>query len=123
MATIRSSRSVPKVNYSWMDVQPDNVWADPDYVEEEVEEDEDDYDEPEYEHQPGEVNYTGMEFTTEDAPTIFQRIRGWDPERMCVIWRTIQKSILDDDDSDYCPSDEEDEFDLCPSDNEEEDEE
>lgn len=91
-----------------MDVQPDNVWADPDY---EFEEEDDD--EPEYEHQPGEVNYSGMEFNEQDAPTIYQRIRGWDRERMCVIWRTVQKSILDDDDSDYCPSDEEVEDEEC----------
>jgi len=108
MATMRPVRSVPKVNYAWMDVQPDNFMSDPDFTYEE-ENDDDFDDETEYVHQPGEVNYAGMEFTEEDAPMIHERVRWWDRENLRVVWRTIQKSILDDGDSDYCPSDEEDE--------------
>lgn len=99
MATTRPVRSVPKVNYSWMDVQPDNVWSDPDYeLEEEDDEEEEEFD--------AASSYT--EFTSEeDAPVVYRRVRGWDRVNLRVIWRTIQQSILDDSDSDYIPSDDE----------------
>lgn len=98
-SNMRSVRSVPKVDYSWMDVEPDNVLVDPDYEETVDEENDDD------EETVGQSGYAGMEFTTEDAPVVYRKVRGWDRERMCVIWRTIQQTVLDDSDSDYCPSD------------------
>ena len=106
--TMRPVRSVPKVNYSWMDVQPDNFESDPDFtpVDDEGDDETDEY-EKEHQHQPGQFDYTGMEFTEEDAPVTYHRVRWWDRENLRVVWRTIQKSVLDDGDSDYYPSDEE----------------
>lgn len=99
---MRPVRSVPKVNYSWMDVQPDNVWTDPDYeIEEEDEEEEEDFD-------VTLSDYEREHFTAEeDEPAVYRRVRGWDRVNLRVIWRTIQQSILDDSDSDYIPSDDE----------------
>jgi hypothetical protein len=86
-----------------MDVQPDDVWADPDYELEEEDDDDDDEDEDEI----GAAN-SDTEFTSEeDVPVVYRRVRGWDRVNLRVIWRTIQQSILGDSDSDYIPSDDE----------------
>ena len=107
-SVMRPIRSVPKVNYAWMDVQPDNFMSDPDFTYEEDNDDE--FEDDEYEPEPGQFSYAGMEFTEDDAPVTYDTVRWWDRKNLRVIWRTVQKSVLgdDEDDSDYYPSDEED---------------
>ncbi|MEI7690774.1 MAG: hypothetical protein WCI63_04070 [bacterium] len=130
MATMRPVRSIPKVDYSWMDVQPDNVWVDPDFIpcEESNEEEDDEWvEEPDVSKThtdtmwtwitdvmsargqrkaKKQIDYSDMEFSEEDAPASYRRARGYDREKKRVTWRNIQQTVLDGD-SDYCPSDDE----------------
>ena len=125
MATMRPARSVPKIDYSWMDVQPDNVCVDPDFIP--CEEHDEWVEEPDVNKThtdtmwtwitgmistrgqrkaTKQVDYSDMEFSEEDAPVSYRRARGYDHEKKRVTWRNIQQTILDGD-SDYCPSDDE----------------